>query len=108
MLEAKRGGGVYCLAELSDFNRAISLLEMPIERAKQVLGVDFSYDGVIAAGLRHDSDYWISLAISWVINSSAHEVVAHVDDLKGISIDSRVSQKNRHLAKKALRRLSET
>ncbi|TFY85612.1 hypothetical protein DYL59_24865 [Pseudomonas kairouanensis] len=100
----KAGKATYCLIELSDFNRVISLLEMPIEDAKLALGPDFSYASVIKVGLQHDSDYWVGLAISWISDSSIHEAFVHVDDLKRLSQNRGSSQRNRHLAKRELKR----
>lgn len=116
------GGGVICrcesgrwkllsdeatwpLVSSSDFKRVISLLEIPFESVKLALGLDFPYMSVVKVGLRHDSDYWINLAISWVAQSSAQEVASFVEDLKKLSVDKAVSQSNRHLARKELKRI---
>lgn len=93
------------LVNSSDFRRIISLLEMPIGSVKQALGLDFPYMRVAEIGLKHDSDYWIKLAISWIAHSSAQEASFFVEDLKRLSIDKTVSQSNRHLARKELKRL---
>ncbi|WP_085717256.1 hypothetical protein [Pseudomonas sp. B28(2017)] len=98
--------GVYFfLIEASDFKRIISLLEMPINDVKLALGPDFPYMSVAEVGLKHDSDYWISLAISWVAGSSVRDAFAFIDDLKRLSKDKAVSQRNRQLAKKEIKRL---
>ena len=89
----------------SDFRRIISLLEMPIESVRQALGLDFPCMSVAEIGLKHDSDYWIKLAISWIAHSSPQEVCFFVEDLKRLSTDKAVSQNNRHLARKELKRL---
>lgn len=93
------------LVNSSDFRRIISLLETPIESVKQALGLDFPYMSVAEIGLKHDSDYWIKLAISWIAHSSAQEASSFVEDLKKLSTDKAVSQSNRHLARKELKRL---
>lgn len=93
------------LVNSSDFRRIISLLETPIESVKQALGFDFPYMSVAEIGLKHDSDYWIKLAISWIAHSSAQEASSFVEDLKKLSTDKAVSQSNRHLARKELKRL---
>lgn len=93
------------LVSSSDFRRVISLLEMPIESVKLALGLDFPCKNVVEIGLRHDSDYWIKLAISWVAHSSAQEVNFFVEDLEKLSKDKAVSQNIRHLARKELKRL---
>ena len=98
-------GVTFSLVDLSDFSRVISLLEMPIESVKLALGLDFPYLSVVEVGLRHDSDYWIKLAISWVAHSSVQEANFLVETLKELSTDKAVSQSNRHLAIKELKRL---
>jgi len=104
----ENGENSFSLYESSDFKRVISLLEIPIENAKSALGLDFPYKSVAKIGLRHDSDYWIKLAISWVAESSTPEALSFIDDLKKISTDKDVSQINRQLAKKELKRLLNT
>lgn len=93
------------LVESSDFRRAISLLEMPVESVKQTLGLDFPCMRVAEIGLKHDSDYWIKLAISWIAQSSVQEAYSFVEDLRKLSTDKSISQSNRHLARKELKRL---
>ncbi|WP_135291567.1 hypothetical protein [Pseudomonas kairouanensis] len=100
----KASEATYCLIELSDFNRVITLLETPLKDAKLALGPDFSYVSLIKVGLQHDSDYWVGLAISWVSDSSIQEAFVHVDDLKRLSQNRGSSQRNRHLAKRELKR----
>jgi hypothetical protein len=95
----------FALVDSSDFRRIISLLEMPIKSVRLELGPDFPYINLIEVGLRHDSDYWISLAISWVAHSSVQEAISLVDDLKKLSVDKAISQSNRHFARKELNRL---
>ena len=78
---------------------------MPIENVKLELGLDFPYMSVAEVGLRHDSDYWIKLAISWVAGSTVQEAFSFVEDLKRLSTDRAFSQSNRQLAKRELKRL---
>lgn len=94
----------FSLTDTSDFKRVISLLETPIESARLALGSDFPYICAMKVGLSHDSDYWIGLALSWVAGASTQEVHALIDDLKKLSIDRAISQKNRQLARKELKR----
>tara|TARA_R110002020_G_scaffold123420_1_gene279828 strand:- start:1913 stop:2308 length:396 start_codon:yes stop_codon:yes gene_type:complete len=93
------------LTDSSDFKRVISLLETPIDNARLELGSDFPYICVMEVGLRHDSDYWIGLALSWIAGASIQEAYKLIEDLNTLSVDKAVSQKNRHLAKKELKRL---
>lgn len=100
------GGGVsFPLIDTSDFKRVISLLEIPIGNVRLALGADFPYMCVVEVGLKHDSDYWIGLALSWVAGASTQEVYTLIDELKILSIDREISQKNRQLARKELKRL---
>lgn len=88
-----------------DFKRIISLLETPIDKVRSALGADFPYQRVIKIGLRHDSDYWIGLALSWIPAITNSEALSLVSDLKALSIDSSISQKNRQSARKHLKRI---
>jgi hypothetical protein len=101
----ENAGVLYNLVSASDFKRIISLLEVPMDRAKMALGPDFPYMSVAEIGLGHDSDYWINLALSWVAGSPAKEVAHFVEDLKKLVEDKAVSQTNRQMAKNELKRL---
>lgn len=94
------------LVEASDFKRIISLLETPVEVAKAALGDGFPYVCVVEVGLNHDSDYWIGLALSWVADVTARDAFQLIKQLKILSTDKAVSQKNRQLARKEFKRLS--
>ncbi|MBV6749506.1 hypothetical protein KV580_04315 [Pseudomonas chlororaphis] len=98
-------GCSFLLGEKYGFERAISLLEKPIDEVKLNLGRDFPYVNLIQIGLRHGSDYWIGLALSWVKNISADEAGVFLGDLELLSSDKSISQKNRQSSKKEVRRI---
>ena len=89
----------------SDFKRVISLLEHPIGEVRLELGSAFPYFALIGVGLKHESDYWIALALNWVSQLSSKEALTFLEQLQFISVDKKVSQKNRGLAKKEIKRL---
>ncbi|HWH89893.1 MAG TPA: hypothetical protein VNV36_24335 [Pseudomonas sp.] len=93
------------LVDDSDFKRVISLLELPFSEVKLELGSDFPYFALIGVGLKHESDYWIDLALNWVSQLNSKEALEFFEELKFISADKKVSQRNRGLAKKEIKRL---
>ncbi|MCP1476580.1 hypothetical protein ABIA54_004574 [Pseudomonas sp. EB276 TE3739] len=93
------------LVEDSEFKRVISLLELPFSEVKLELGSDFPYFALIGVGLKHESDCWIDLALNWVSQLNSKEALEFFEELKFMSADKKISQRNRGLAKKEIKRL---
>ncbi|WP_085603014.1 MULTISPECIES: hypothetical protein [unclassified Pseudomonas] len=99
------GSASFNLVDDSDFKRVISLLEFSISEVKLELGSAFPYYALIGVGLKHESDYWIDLALNWVGQLNSQEALKFLEQLQYISADKKVSQKNRGQAKKEIKRL---
>lgn len=99
------GSTSFDLVNDSDFKRVISLLELPFGEVRLELGSTFPYFALIGVGLKHESDYWIALALNWVSQLNSKEALTFFEQLQFISADKKVSQKNRGLAKKEIKRL---
>lgn len=87
------------LKEAEDFWRVVSLLEMPYEKARSILGDGFCYQNVILAGLGSKSEYWIGLALSWVGQGGFYTSRAVVIKLRELIEADQLSQTDRSSAK---------
>lgn len=96
----------FFLNDEEDFRRIISLLELPFDDVKSDLGERFPYHILICLGLKHESDYWIALALSWVKFIKGQDAEVFIGELRSVALDNKVSQKNRHLARREVKRLS--
>ncbi len=92
------------LKETEDFWRVVSLLEMPYEKAKSILGDEFAYPNVILAALDGKSEYWIGLALSWVGQGGFYTNRAVVIKLRELVEADQLSQTDRSSAQSFISR----
>jgi len=94
----------FYLKEAEDFWRVVSLLEMPYEKARSILGDGFAYPNVILAGLDSKSEYWIGLALSWVGQGGFHTNRAVIIKLRELIEADQFSQADRSSAQSFISR----
>ncbi|MBI7468742.1 hypothetical protein JEV30_29625 [Pseudomonas aeruginosa] len=97
------GDQVFFLQEEESFWRVLVLLEKPYEEVREKLGGGFCYLNVVLAGLASESDYWIGLALSWIEQAEASDLL--LARLKGVVEGRSANQKNRHKAFSVLRKI---
>ena len=87
-----------------DFWRVVSLLEIPYEKARSILGDEFAYPNVILAGLDSKSEYWVGLALSWIGQGGFYTNRAVVIKLRELIEADQLSQTDRSSAQSFISR----
>ncbi|MCR1757146.1 hypothetical protein NAG17_02155 [Pseudomonas aeruginosa] len=88
-----------------EFLEGSGLLEKPYEEVREKLRGGFCYLNVVLAGLDSESDYWISLALSWIEQGGAEASDVLLARLKRVVEGRSANQKNRHKAFSVLRKI---